>query len=110
VLMNGSVFNPPAVRVAPQPFVNDGVNQLVFSVDMARDQVKNITLRIFSWTFTPVAEIRQYGLSQTPNGLLGVSWDGRDLNGKLAPSGVYFYQMDVEDKDRILGKFAVTAR
>jgi hypothetical protein len=109
VVRNGSVFNTPAVRISPQPFINDGANQLVFGVDLARDQVKNISLWIFSADLTPVAEIHQFGFTEAYN-QLGVVWDGRDRNGRLAPSGVYFYQLEVEDSARVLGKFAIVAR
>lgn len=34
-------------------------------------------------------------------------WDGRDDNGNLVPNGVYFYRVEVGDKDPMYGKILV---
>lgn len=109
VFMNGSIFNAQAVRISPQPFINDGIDPLLFGLNVPEDQAKNIRLRIFSSSFTPVADIVQTGLQQAYN-QIGVIWDGRDRRGDLAKSGVYFYEMQVDDGPSVLGKFAIVER
>lgn len=34
-------------------------------------------------------------------------WDGRDDSGVYVPNGVYFYRIDVGDKDPVYGKILV---
>jgi hypothetical protein len=31
-------------------------------------------------------------------------WDGRDDNGNLLPNGVYFYRVEIDDKEPLFGK------
>lgn len=108
-LMNGSVFKPAAVKVSPQPFVNDGIDNLVFGVIVPRDQVKTIHLWIYTTSLAPVAEVVQNGLREAYN-QYGVLWDGRDGDGRMAPSGVYLYEVEVDGGTRVRGKFAIVRR
>jgi hypothetical protein len=68
-----------------------------------------VTIRIFNMLRQPVAiptavdypdrrEPRVEGLAYSSPGRKVAYWDGRDQNGRLVPSGVYYYQMVVNDQ------------
>jgi len=107
-IVNGSKTNFIAVHPSPQPFVADGGNQLVFAVGQTKDLIKSIKLWIYSSVGTRVRELEQTEL-QGANNLLGVVWDGRDNAGRLAPTGVYLYEVSVNGAAPTLGKIAVIA-
>lgn len=105
----GTVF--PAPRITPQPFINDGVNRLLFDLGEGVDPsaVRSITLDIYSMSMTPIAHIEK----TTPDvdrQMVGVAWDGRTLQGDLAPSGIYIYQMTLNGGTPALGKVMVIRR
>jgi hypothetical protein len=98
-----------AVRTAPQPFVNDGANEMVLAVGTPSEQVSLVHVWIYTSSMSRVREITQTSLLGL-NNLLGVIWDGRDNDGRLVPSGVYIYQLSLNGGDPTLGKFAVVSR
>lgn len=67
----------------------------------------NVTIRIFDFGFNYVRTViqntlRNRDLDSTPD-----FWDGKDDNGSYVPNGVYFYRIDIGDKDPIYGKILV---
>ena len=98
-----------AVRTAPQPFINDGSNELVIAVGTPTEQVRDVRVWIYSSAMTRVREITQTSLQSASN-LLGVVWNGRDNAGEIVPSGVYIYELSLNGGTPVLGKFAVVAR
>lgn len=106
-IING---NPGVTTIAlptPQPFENDGANQMMFAVTTAAETVvTSVKLDIYSVAMAPTAKLRSNGL-QTLNNLKGITWDGRDHAGNLVPSGVYIYTLQINDEEPSVGKFAV---
>jgi hypothetical protein len=107
--INGAVNSIVATRISPQPFLNDGGNQMVFAVDQTQDLIHDIKVWIYTSAMTRVREIEQKELTGA-NHLLGVVWDGLDNNGRPAPSGIYIYEMSVNGGEPTLGKFAVVSQ
>jgi hypothetical protein len=98
-----------ALRTAPQPFVNDGANAMVIAVGTPVEQVRSVRATIYSSSMTAVREIHQTSLLALENSL-GVIWDGRDSQGRIAPSGIYIYQISLNDETPTPGKFAVVRK
>jgi hypothetical protein len=107
--LSGENVNVRATSIVPQPFINDGAEQLLFGVKGDREEVYNVELSIYSIAMNPVIKIRQTGLREL-NNQLGVIWNGRDSHNDLAPSGVYIYQLVINDNPPTLGKFAVVRK
>ncbi len=107
--VNGSVQRAIAVRTSPQPFINDGGNSLIFAVPETTELIRKIRVWIYSSGMTRVRELEQKELIGA-NNLLGVVWDGLDHEGRPAPSGIYIYEMSINDGDPSLGKFAVVGK
>ncbi len=80
-------------KVYPRIFTpnNDGLNDEVqFQYD--NPNTKGIVCRIFD---IRGALVRQLDIGQTETSF---TWDGKDEKGKVAPSGVYIYQLEGEGK------------
>ena len=105
-LFNGSPGTLVTANPTPQPFINDGADQMVFAVNLSNVEVSSVVLDIYSTAMTKVAEIKTTGLENL-NNVQGVIWDGRMKMGKLAPSGVYIYTLRINDNEPTVGKFAV---
>lgn len=108
-ILNGSKSYAIAVHTSPQPFMNDGGSTMVFAIDKASELIRTIKVWIYSSSMARVVEIEQKQLEASGN-LLGAVWNGRDMNGDLAPSGVYLYEISVNDQAPTLGKFAIVRR
>ncbi len=108
-IIGGSAAVLLATTVAPQPFLNDGAAHLVFGVNLAKEQVRQARLVIYTVSMTPVQEVYTNELQSRDN-LLGVIWDGRDMHGDLAPSGVYIYEFAINEDAPTYGKIAVIRR
>lgn len=98
-----------ATRTAPQPFINDGSNEMVIAVGTPAEQVRDVKVWIYSSAMTRVREITLTSLQNAGN-LLGVVWNGRDNSGEIVPSGVYIYELTLNGGAPVLGKFAVVAK
>lgn len=105
-ILGGLISVAPTTVISPQPFLSDGAAQMLFGVNLAKDQVRNVRLWIYGANMVRVREIETREISAL-NNQLGVVWDGRDLRGDLVPSGVYLYQMSINDAEPTFGKFAV---
>jgi hypothetical protein len=104
--IDDSVRTSIAVRTSPQPFINRSGEQLLFAVGSA-EEIRRVRVRIYGAGMTLVADIDQAGLKSRDN-QLGVLWDGLDENNNRAPSGVYIYEMEINDTPpAVIGKFAV---
>jgi hypothetical protein len=70
---------------------------------------ENVTIRIYDFAFNYVATVIQNAPRKTD--LESESdkddWDGRDANGNYVPNGVYFYRIEIGDKDPLFGKIIV---
>jgi hypothetical protein len=67
----------------------------------------NVTIRIFDFGFNYVRTLIQNvprirDLESTPE-----FWDGKDDTNNYVPNGVYFYRVEVGDKDAVYGKILV---
>jgi gliding motility-associated-like protein len=80
-------------KVYPRIFTpnNDGLNDAV-NFEYANPNEKGIVCRIFD---IRGALVRQLDIGQTETSF---AWDGKDEKGKVAPSGVYIYQLEGEGK------------
>ncbi len=92
------------ITVFPNPFKPITNNLLFLSLDEFPDGNNDITLSIFS-------SVSDFVFSSTPQftsiyGKRFAVWNGRDKNGNIVPSGVYFYLL-TKDSQLIKGKFAV---
>ncbi|HVZ41280.1 MAG TPA: MXAN_6640 family putative metalloprotease [Candidatus Kapabacteria bacterium] len=96
----------PTAHIAPQPFINDGGAQLLFGVNLAKDQVRKAKLSLYSSTMANVRVIEIHELDEL-NNQLGLAWDGRDSRGNVVPSGVYIYQLSINDGEPLMGKIAI---
>lgn len=105
-LIGGRAINFLATTISPQPFLSDGAARLIFGVDLAREEVHRVKLWIYSSALVRVGEVVQNELMAQDN-QLGVIWDGRDVHGDLVPSGIYIFELSINDDSPIIGKFAV---
>jgi len=80
-------------KVYPRIFTpnNDGLNDVV-NFEYANPNEKGVVCRIFD---IRGALVRQLDIGQTETSF---TWDGKDEKGKVAPSGVYIYQLEGEGK------------
>ncbi|HUW22695.1 MAG TPA: T9SS type B sorting domain-containing protein [bacterium] len=80
-------------KVYPRIFTpnNDGLNDVV-NFEYANPNEKGIVCRIFD---IRGALVRQLDIGQSETSF---AWDGKDEKGKVAPSGVYIYQLEGEGK------------
>ena len=80
-------------KVYPRIFTpnNDGLNDVV-NFEYANPNEKGVVCRIFD---IRGALVRQLDIGQTETSF---AWDGKDEKGKVAPSGVYIYQLEGEGK------------
>jgi photosystem II stability/assembly factor-like uncharacterized protein len=67
----------------------------------------DVTIRVFDFSFNYVRTIiqnvqRNRDVDSPPD-----FWDGKDDDGSFVPNGVYFYRVDVDDKDPVYGKILV---
>jgi len=65
------------------------------TLQFALDRPASVGIRVFNVLGQQVADL---GRAPFGTGSHRVSWDGRDPSGRLAPSGVYFYQVDAGDR------------
>jgi hypothetical protein len=78
---------------APNPF--NPVTTIRFDLPVPG----NATVRIFG---VDGRLAREYPLGPLPAGRHGLLWDGRDAQGRAAPSGVYFCRIEVEGESRFV--------
>jgi hypothetical protein len=107
--LNGSPGIIVTARPTPQPFVNDGANEMVFSVTVAEESIETISLNIYSVSTVRVASVFATEL-RTVGNVRGIVWDGRTDNGRIAPSGVYVYTLSINGSTPSVGKFAVVRK
>lgn len=92
---------------APNPFnprVDDGL-KIKYSTKGINESV---TIRIFDFGFNYVATVIQNLTRNFNSESMTVDfWDGKDENGSYVPNGVYFYRVDIGDKDPVYGKILV---
>ena len=74
----------------PNPVSNG--SRIDFSLNGASGTVP-VTLRLFNAQGRLVKSLLE-GAPRTVPGVGSVSWDGRDENGRLMPSGIYYYQIE----------------
>lgn len=104
--IHGEINVVIASRTSPQPFINRPGEEMLFAVDGTSEEVRQVKVWIYTAGMTRVAEVVQQGLLPRDN-QLGVIWDGKDRHGERVPSGIYIFEMSVNGKSPVLGKFAV---
>lgn len=67
----------------------------------------NVTIRVYDFGMNYVSTIiqnapRNKSLEGTPD-----FWDGRDAAGNFVPNGVYFYRIEIDSQEPLLGKIMV---
>ncbi|WP_456408696.1 FlgD immunoglobulin-like domain containing protein [Caldithrix abyssi] len=72
----------------PNPF--NGSTQIAFSIPAQKEGSVNVQLNVFDINGKLIDRLINQTLSA---GTYQVKWDGRDLRGNKAPSGVYIYQL-----------------
>lgn len=108
-LVGGSAVTLLATVVAPQPFVSDGAADLLFGINLAKDQVSSARLVVYSLSMTPVIEIVKDEL-ETSNNMLGITWKGTDFHGDLVASGIYIYELRINEEPPVYGKIALVRK
>jgi hypothetical protein len=91
------------VLVFPNPYVSRGTNVLSFRLPPVADPYA--TLSVFSSALDKIIS-KEIPVVELKPSEPSVTWDGRDERGDLAPSGVYFYVITVDNKEH-MGKFAL---
>ncbi|MCX8106767.1 MAG: hypothetical protein N3D80_12950 [Ignavibacterium album] len=70
-------------------------------------QEEKVTIRIYDFGFNYVATVIQNASRITDNEGAPDFWNGKDDNGNFVPNGVYFYRIEIGDKDPLFGKILV---
>jgi hypothetical protein len=91
---------PASVWLAP-PAPNPAHDGALFTYSLPREA--GIVFAIFD---ARGRRVRTLDGGITSEGSHSIRWDGRDLSGQLAPSGVYFYRLQV-DGQRLTGRLVV---
>ncbi len=78
----------------PNPVSNG--SRIDFSLNGAAGVVP-VTLRLFDAQGRLVRSLLE-GAPRTVPGVGSVPWDGRDGNGRIVPSGIYYYQIEAMDR------------
>lgn len=65
-----------------------------------------VTIRVFDFSMQPVKTLLQ-NASRTGLQEHDEIWDGRDDRGNRVPNGVYFYRVEVENREPLWGKILV---
>jgi hypothetical protein len=108
-LFGGRAITFPATHISPQPYISDGAARVLFGVNTLPEDVHSAKLWIYSSSLVRVREVEQSELLPQDN-QLGVVWDGRDLHGDLVPSGIYIFELSINDGTPLVGKVAVMRR
>ncbi len=90
------------VSVYPNPFNPNQSTPLTFRLSVYSE--KKVNLYIFSLSMDKIVTQELEIIS--PDFEPRVEWDGRNFNGDIVPTGVYFYVIDVGNK-KFMGKFSV---
>lgn len=92
--------------VFPNPFspkVDEGL-KFKYSTDGITAVV---TIRIFDFSMNYVRTLIQNTPRNISTDIERVTWDGKDDAGNIVSSGVYFYRIEIGDKDPLYGKIIV---
>lgn len=106
---NTSVDAPDIEVMAPDAAITHGAapNPFVASTRITFDlpRASNVGAEIFDAQGRRVRELEDRALEA---GRWALDWDGRDGNGAAAPTGVYFYRLQVEGREAVSGKLVRT--
>ncbi len=67
----------------------------------------NVTIRIYDFAMNYVRTIIQNAPRNISSDIERVMWDGKDDSANIVPNGVYFYRIDIGDRDPLYGKIIV---
>ena len=67
----------------------------------------NVSIRIYDFAMNYVRTIIQNAPRNISTGIEGVTWDGQDDAGNIVTNGVYFYRIQIGDRDPLYGKIIV---
>jgi len=86
--------------IYPNPFENETKIQLSFN------QSQKINLMIYNNNGIVVRKLLNE--SEVPEGKFEIIWDGKDANGSLVPSGIYWYSIESEIGSKKSGKVVIS--
>jgi len=67
----------------------------------------NVTIRIYDFAMNYVRTLIQNAPRNISTDIERVTWDGRDDAGSIVTNGVYFYRIEIGDRDPLYGKIIV---
>ncbi|MBU1076586.1 MAG: T9SS type A sorting domain-containing protein [Spirochaetes bacterium] len=89
----------------PNPFFpSSSSKKSTTTIEYFLEKSEHISMIIYNFNYDKVKELTIQGQNET--GIHYVPWDGRDSNGKIVPSGVYFLVIKTETK-KVIHKIAV---
>ncbi|NWF87996.1 MAG: hypothetical protein HXY50_00885 [Ignavibacteriaceae bacterium] len=92
--------------VFPNPFspkVNEGLKFKYSTDGIAAD----VTIRIYDFSMNYVRTLIQNAPRNISTDIERVTWDGKDDAGNIVSNGVYFYRIEIGNKDPLYGKIIV---
>lgn len=92
--------------VFPNPFSPRNDEGLKFKYT-TEGVTSNVTIRIYDFAMNYVRTVIQNTPRNISSDIERVTWDGKDDSGEVVSNGVYFYRIDVGDRDPLYGKIIV---
>lgn len=68
---------------------------------------ENVTIRIFDFAMNYVRTLIQNAPRNISSDIERVTWDGKDDSGKVVSNGVYFYRIEIGEREPLYGKIIV---
>ena len=89
--------NDPPVYAYPSPFSPSRHGYIRFQYDVTKPT--EVIIDIFDWGMDKVATVREFESDPTGNvNDRSAKWDGRNNQGDVVASGVYFFRTEIEGK------------
>ncbi|HAB54033.1 MAG TPA: hypothetical protein DCE80_17950 [Ignavibacteriales bacterium] len=92
--------------VFPNPFSPKNDEGLKFKYT-TEGSTSNVTIRIYDFAMNYIRTVIQNAPRNISTDIERVAWDGRDDEGSIVPNGVYFYRIEIGDRDPLYGKIIV---
>ena len=92
--------------VFPNPFSPKNYEGLKFKYT-TEGSTSNVTIRIYDFAMNYIRTVIQNAPRNISTDIERVAWDGRDDEGSIVPNGVYFYRIEIGDRDPLYGKIIV---
>lgn len=92
--------------VFPNPFSPKNDEGLKFKYT-TEGITSSVTIRIYDFAMNYVRTLIQNAHRNISSDIERVAWDGRDDAGNVVSNGVYFYRIEIGDRDPLFGKIIV---